>query len=128
MYDGPYRDIIDLPHHRSATHPHMSPLDRAAQFSPFAALTGYDGLVAEAARQTERRIELTEEEKTLIDQKLAMADGPIEVTYFVPDEKKAGGSYVTYRGALRRVDPVARTLIFADTTIAIDDISDVEIL
>ena len=95
-----YDDIIDLPHHVSSRHPQMSMTDRAAQFSPFAALTGYGDAVREKARLTEQKPDLSEEERAELDYKLQMACGPdsegerpeVRITYFVPDRKKAGGS------------------------------------
>lgn len=94
-----YEDIINLPHHVSETRPQMSMLDRAAQFSPFAALSGYDDAVKEAGRLTDNRVELGDEGQDLLDRKLQylqeiIADRPeISVTFFIPDEKKPGGSY-----------------------------------
>ncbi|MEG2421569.1 MAG: hypothetical protein RSB55_08455, partial [Oscillospiraceae bacterium] len=94
----PYDDMLHLPHHVSEKHPSMPMLDRAAQFSPFAALTGYDAAVKETARLTDRRVELDEGEKEAIDQRLTLVQerlpDPTEVTitYFVPDKKKAGGA------------------------------------
>lgn len=124
-----YDDIIDLPHHVSKKHPQMSLHDRAAQFSPFAALTGYEDAVGEAARLTDRRQELDEEQAALLEQQLSLltetaADRPeITVTYFLPDARKSGGKYVTVRGALRRIDETEKTLIFTDgRRIAIRDI------
>lgn len=92
-----YEDIINLPHHVSPVHPPMPLSDRAAQFAPFAALTGYGDVIKETARQTDRKPELTEEEKQELDYKLQMAvslpgEKPaVTITYFVPDKKKAGG-------------------------------------
>lgn len=91
---GPYDDIINLPHHISASHPHMTSLDRAAQFSPFAALVGYDAAVKETARITDERIELDEETKSAINERLLMIqeqldDQPrVSFTYFQTDNKK----------------------------------------
>ena len=101
---GKYDDIINLPHHVSATRPRMSMIDRAAQFSPFAALTGYDAAIKETGRLTDRRIELTEDSRAAMDRKQQLlvenlADHPeVSVTYFVPDERKAGGAYITVTG------------------------------
>ena len=95
---GNYDDIIDLPHHVSETHPPMSRADRAAQFSPFAALTGYDAAVRETARMTERRIELDEGVKAELNARLNcilehLSEHPqVSITYFMPDEKKSGGA------------------------------------
>lgn len=124
-----YDDIIDLPHHVSKTHPQMSLRDRAAQFSPFAALTGYEDAVGEAARLTDRRRELDEEQTARLERRLSLLTGiaaerpEIEVTYFLPDGRKSGGQYMIVRGTLRRIDETEKTLIFTDgRRIAIRDI------
>ena len=124
-----YDDIIHLPHHQSGTRPHMSLHDRAAQFSPFAALTGYDAAVEEAARLTEQKLELSEEEKAAIGAKLTeikehIKERPeVTVTYFVPDERKAGGTYVTVTETVRRIDEFERVVVMQDQSrIGIDDI------
>lgn len=117
---NPYADILHLPHHQSKTHPQMSMLNRAAQFSPYAALVGFDGVIAETGRLTDRKIELSEAEKELIDQKLMLIDETIrdgqhpEITirYFVPDALKEGGSYEEHTGLIRNIDPVERTVAF----------------
>ena len=120
---GNYDDIIDLPHHVSETHPPMSRADRAAQFSPFAALTGYDAAVRETARVTERRIELGEGVKAELNTRLNcilehLPEHPqVSITYFVPDEKKSGGVYRTVTGAVRKLDGFAKTLTLADGTV-----------
>ena len=120
---GKYDDIIDLPHHVSETHPPMSRADRAAQFSPFAALTGYDAAVRETARVTERRIELDEGVKAELNARLNcilehLSEHPqVSLTYFVPDEKKSGGAYRTVTGTVRKLDSVAKTLTLADGTV-----------
>jgi hypothetical protein len=125
----PYDDILLLPHHVSEKHPPMSRLDRAAQFSPFAALTGYEAAVKETARLTDRRIELDEGEKEAIDQRLMLLQErlpePTEVTitYFVPDKKKTGGAYVSVSGTVKKIDDYERMVILRDgTNIPIDDI------
>lgn len=102
---GKYVSIMDHPRHVSAVHPQMSMLNRAAQFSPFAALTGYGDQISEAARLTDRRIELTEAEEAEIGRKLgALKRGDeVELTWFVPDERKAGGRYVTERVSVKQV-------------------------
>ena len=113
---GNYDDIIDLPHHVSETHPPMSRADRAAQFSPFAALTGYDAAVRESARVTEQRIELDEGVKAELNARLNcilehLSEHPqVSITYFMPDEKKSGGAYRTVTGAVRKLDSFAKTL------------------
>ena len=94
-----YDDIISLPHHQSKTRPHMPLIDRAAQFSPFAALTGYDDAVKETARQTDRKAELSEEMQACLQEKLQILKARLRtnpeavLTYFEADEKKAGGTY-----------------------------------
>ena len=130
---GKYDDIINLPHHTSPKRPRMSMIDRAAQFSPFAALTGYDAAVKETARLTDRRIELTEDSRAALDRKQQLlvdnlAEHPeVSVTYFVPDERKAGGAYITNTGSVKKVDDYLRLLILTDgTKIPLDDILDME--
>ena len=105
-----YDDIINLPHHVSERHPHMSVSDRAAQFAPFAALTGYGDVIKETARLTETRPELSEDEKARMDHTQGENAG-IVVTYFVPDARKSGGAYRRAAGKLRRVDKAEDTLI-----------------
>lgn len=105
-----YDDIIDLPHHVSTRHPQMSPMDRAAQFSPFAALTGHDAAIKEMARLTEERGELDESRKEELNERLwlireRLSERPeITFTYFKPDEKKSGGAYLTVTGKVKRID------------------------
>lgn len=128
-----YEDIIDLPHHVSKTRPQMSMLDRAAQFSPFAALTGYDAAIKETGRLTDEKQELDDDTKAALDMKQAylmeMIDEQpeISVTYFLPDTKKAGGAYATVTGKLKRFDEYERLLILTDgKKIPMDDIADIE--
>ena len=117
-----YDDIIHLPHHVSTKHPQMALSDRAAQFSPFAALTGHEDSIRETARRTEAFLELDEDKKEQLDEKMHVlqeyfSEKPeIMVTYFVPDEKKAGGAYVTHRGRIRKIDTYLRRLLFEDGT------------
>ena len=112
-----YSDIIDHPHHVSRARPQMSMHDRAAQFSPFAALTGFDAAVSEEARVTDRRIELEEDELQHLNEKLRILSEHIEeqpevsITYFVPDERKDGGAYVTKTGVLKKIDEYVHVLI-----------------
>ena len=131
-----YSDIINLPHPVSKKHPQMSLYDRAAQFSPFSALTGHEAAIAETGRLTEERTELDEDAKERLDEKLQYllsrlqesgVEGlPIRVTYFVPDEKKEGGAYQEYTGSLKRLDAYARALIFSDATeISLDAVYDI---
>lgn len=114
-----YDDIINLPHHVSARHPAMPLMDRAAQFSPFAALTGHEDAVRETARLTEDFTEPDEDRKEQMDRELRFlsAQGAeAEVTYFEPDLKKDGGAYRTVRGKVKKVDRYRRQLLFADGT------------
>lgn len=120
---GTYDDIIQLPRHISATRPHMTVIDRAAQFAPFAALTGYSDAIKETARLTHERLELDEEVKNALSgrlQKIAdrIKEHPeIEVTYFRPDEKKNGGEYVTRVGAMKKIDAFERVAVMCDGTV-----------
>lgn len=124
-----YEDIINLPHHVSERHARMSMLDRAAQFSPFAALTGYDAAIEETARLTDGRMELTEEEKSLLDAKLREAlerAGSVRITFFLPDERKSGGAYVCTMGIVKKLNHIAGTVAMDHgLTIPIEDIADV---
>ena len=115
-----YDDIINLPHHVSKHHPQMSMHDRAAQFAPFAALSGHSEAIAETARLTDRKIELDEYGKRKLDEQLLFLKEHIReipevtVTYFCPDEKKAGGRYETVKKPLRRINEVERILVMED--------------
>ncbi len=126
---GNYDDIINLPHHVSGTRPQMSAHDRAAQFSPFAALIGYDAAVAETARLTDERIELDESQKEALSQRLLMLSEQIDdhpeavFTYFVPDKRKSGGKYVTATGSVKKIDEYENVVVLTDgTRISITDI------
>lgn len=128
-----YQDIIHLPHHQSATRPHMSLHDRAAQFAPFAALRGYDDEIDEAARLTDRQIELNEEQIALINRQIRrlmenIRSAPkVKITYFVPDEKKEGGKYTTIEAAVRRIDEVQKQIILTtNRSIPIDSVFRIE--
>lgn len=132
---GKYDDIIDLPHPTSQNHPRMSLHDRAAQFSPFAALTGHDAAIAETGRLTDQRVELDEYEMARVDaelqriQELLPGRPTVSITYFVPDERKNGGSYQTVTGEVRRIDTVSGTIQMADRRlIPIEDIFSIEII
>ena len=129
---NPYDDIIELPHHVSCVHPQMSMEERAAQFSPFAALTGYGAVIQETARLTVPRLDLSESSQEEIKRKLDdLAEHLNErkktaVTYYRPDQKKAGGAYVTASGVVRRIDHAAGVLQMEDgLRIPIPDILDV---
>lgn len=118
-----YEDIIALPHHVSASHPQMALADRAAQFSPFAALTGYEDAIDESARLTEEQIELDENAREELDEKLRQirecgeTHPEITVTYFQKDARKDGGAYVTLTGRVKKIDEYARIISFMDGTV-----------
>ena len=123
MYaNGKYDEIISLPHHVSKIRPQMPMSDRAAQFSPFAALTGYDSAIKETGRLTAEKIELDEESLNVLNMRYqmlmdALAEGPeVRITYFKPDERKAGGAYVTITGAVRKIDDFEQMIIMQDET------------
>ncbi len=133
--DDRYNDIINLPHYRSKKRQPMSMHDRAAQFSPFAALTGHDEAIKETARLTDKKIELDETTKTMLNEKFNyimehIFDQPeITVTYFIPDSLKSGGMYVDFTGNVKKYDYHNRILHFTDNTeIRVDDITDIESL
>ena len=126
---GPYDDIIDLPHPTSQRHPRMPMANRAAQFSPFAALSGYDDAVKETARLTDSKVELTEEEKVILDAKLQLLVPGMEAsfTYFQQDEKKEGGAYLTVTGTVKKFDSYAREIVLGDgRRMPIDDILELQ--
>ena len=118
-----YDDIIRLPHHVSCAHPPMPVAERAAQFSPFAALTGFEDAIREGGRLTESRIELGEDARSLLDEKLerikrlqerSEALPEATITYFQPDEKKDGGAYVTVTGQVKKVDEYQRVVVLQE--------------
>ena len=128
-----YDRIINLPHHQSKKRKHMSMTERAAQFGAFRALTGYEDKIVEAARHTDEKMELDEYAKAEINRKLQyisdhIDDEPeISVTYFVPDEKKSGGAYVTKKGVVIKIREFEKQIIFWDgTEIPIDEILSIE--
>ena len=128
-----YDDMIDLPHHVSKTHPPMDIMDRAAQFSPFAALTGYEAAAEETRRLTQPKIELDESEKELLDIRLHDLEAQfsqrpeITITYFVPDTKKEGGAYHTFTGNVTKIDHTSRSLTLANgEIIPIENIYDIQ--
>lgn len=127
---GAYDDIIHLPHPTSSRHPRMPMIDRAAQFTPFQALTGYGEAIQETARFTGEKIELTEDKKTVLDEKLhflTTTSNEAAFTYFQPDGKKSGGAYITVLGAIKKLDPLEGRLVLADgTAIPIDDILEID--
>lgn len=124
-----YKDIINLPHKQSTKRPHMSLLDRAAQFAPFAALTGYDDAVKETARLTDEKIELSEENLNVLNMKYQILvdrldeEHEVVFTYFIPDKNKSGGAYVEKRGVVKKVDDYERLITLYDgTKIPMDDV------
>jgi len=122
-----YKDIIKLPRYVSKRHIPLSMEQRAAQFSPFAALTGYEEATDEASRLTNEKIELSEEDAKELNQKLQNLNGETAITYFVKDEKKSGGSYVTIKGEIRLIDDVQNVLVMRDgAKINIDDIVNID--
>lgn len=125
----PYDDIIRLPHHVSQNHPQMPMLNRAAQFAPFAALTGYEAAVGETARLTAERRELDAQEAEELNRRLVaiiarLPDRPeATIEYFVPDDRKAGGAFVSVTGRVRHISVPERTLVMEDgTVIPLDDV------
>ena len=131
--NGKYDEIMGLPHHVSKTRPQMPMSDRAAQFAPFAALTGYDAAIKETGRLTDERIELDVEALSALDMKYqllmeALDEAPeVTITYFQPDERKAGGKYITATGALKKVDDFERRITMRDgTRIPTDDVLSID--
>ena len=128
-----YDDMIGLGHHISRTHPPMARIKRAAQFASFDALTGFGAAIHEAGRETEEKKELSEDEIDMINARLAVIEQHIKeqpsiaVTYFLPDDKKAGGRYVTVSGNVRKLDGIERAIIMTDRTkIPIEDVRYIE--
>ena len=111
---GNYDDIIGLPHHVSEVHPQMGRIDRAAQFSPFAALTGYSDAIRETGRLTEERVEL-DDKLRMLKYQIEEGDYPeAAITYFQPDNRKEGGSYVTVSGRVKKIDGYGQALVMVD--------------
>lgn len=127
-----YDDIINLEHHISKTHPHMDRSKRAAQFAPFAALTGYEDAVNEAARITSEKIILDENKKEIINERLNTIYEHLDevrevaVTYFVKDQKKEGGSYQTFNGHIQKIDMYKGIIVIEQRNILINDIIDIQ--
>ena len=128
-----YNEIMGLPHHVSKTRPQMPMSDRAAQFAPFAALTGYDAAIKETGRLTDERIELDVEALSALDMKYqllmeALDEAPeVTITYFQPDERKAGGKYVSAVGAVKKIDDFERRITMQDgAKIPMDDVLSIE--
>mgnify|MGYP000245340511 FL=1 len=131
--NGKYDEIMGLPHHVSKTRPQMPMSDRASQFAPFAALTGYDAAIKETGRLTDERIELDVEALSALDMKYqllmeALDEAPeVTITYFQPDERKAGGKYVSAVGAVKKIDDFERRITMQDgAKIPMDDVLSIE--
>ena len=127
-----YDDIIDLPHPTSARHPRMSVTDRAAQFSPFSALVGYEEAIGESGRLTQREVELDRDAKELLDRQLAYLKAHpgkrVVLTYFRPDERKEGGAYIETETVIRKVDPIQQVLVLQTETVPMRGILDLRII
>lgn len=127
----PYEDILHLPHPTFKKHPRMSMEERAAQFSPFAALTGFGGVIQETGRLTDRRVELGESDRAELERTLNFLDLQeeehplVQVTYFLPDARKEGGAYVTVTGRLKRIDQVENLLLVGSYRIPIEELREV---
>lgn len=129
-----YEDIISLPHHISAIRPQMPMSNRAAQFSSFAALTGYDAAIKETGRLTDEKIEMDEETLNILNMKFqilidSLGDEPeVTFTYFKPDERKAGGAYIEVTGTVKKVDDFERLIVMQNgTRIPMDDVLDIDL-
>lgn len=128
-----FDDIINLPHHVSATRPQMSMLDRAAQFSPFAALTGYDAAIKETGRLTDEKVEMDEEALNILNMKFQILarsldeEPEVTFTYFKPDERKTGGAYIEVTGTVKKVNDFERLIVMQNgMKIPMDDILNIE--
>ena len=128
-----YNEIINLPHHVSKMRPQMPMSDRAAQFAPFAALTGYDSAIKETGRLTDEKIEMDEEALNILNMKFqilvdSLDDEPeVSFTYFKPDERKAGGAYIEVTGTVKKVDDFERLIVMQNgTKMPMDDILNIE--
>lgn len=131
---GKYDDIINMPHYQSKKHPQMSIYMRAAQFSPFAALTGFEEKTEETARLTDERIELDENKRAELDEKLNelmsydnLMDVQVRITYFEEDLLKSGGKYREVHVNIKKIDAINRCIVLDDRSkILIDDIYDID--
>jgi hypothetical protein len=130
---GSYDDIINLPHHVSSSRPQMSREKRAAQFAPFAALSGYDSAIKETARLTDKKVELGESDIEELNMKLNILDNKIgdhpevTITFFQEDDKKKGGAYVTATGTVKRIDDYEGVVVFLNgEKITIADFFEIE--
>lgn len=128
-----YDDLLNMPHHVSVVHPHMSLYDRAAQFAPFKALTGYEDDVEEASRLTDARVEMDEDRIKQLDERLRLlelrlSDAPtVSITYFLPDERKDGGSYETVCSIVKKIDTVRGVIMLrGGREIPLDAVTDID--
>lgn len=128
-----YLDIINMPHRVSRKHPQMSRYERAAQFAPFAALTGYEDIIKEEGRLTDNRVEINEEAKHILDMKMNILMNSIEkiphisITYFVPDERKSGGEYITIDENVKKIDILKQQIITEKgTMVPVEEIVDMQ--
>lgn len=135
MMEGKYDDIIWLEYKGPKRHPRMSIHERAAQFAPFAALTGYDDVIAETGRLTGSKIELDEEQRASLNAVLQTVRGrllerpEVLLTYFRPDSRKAGGTYLRIKGHVRNIDEASRLVVLADgPSIPIDDLFSISLI
>lgn len=127
-----FSDIINLPHHQSRRHPQMSMKERAAQFAPFAALTGYGSAISEVARLTEEQVPLGDDDNDRLNRLVThiadrISEQPsVTIVYFKPDSRKQGGSYETITGRLKRIDDYEQQLVMLDgTAIPFENIMDI---
>ncbi|MBE5925182.1 MAG: YolD-like family protein [Lachnospiraceae bacterium] len=128
-----YDDIINLPHPTSANHPRMSMHNRAAQFAPFAALTGYEDAIDEEGRLTEDKIELDEQRREVLDEKIRLLmdhrdmKPDVKITYYVPDKRKEGGAYNEYEGVIKKIDVTKHIVVFEDGfELLVENLFDIE--
>lgn len=133
MNNDKYKDIIDLPHHTSVKHPRMSIHNRAGQFAPFAALTGYSDAVKETARLTDERIELDEGIKSMLSDKLLYLETHPNIeatfTYFVYDKRKKGGKYIDVIGSVKKIDKIYNIVhLHNGTKIIINELHNISIM
>lgn len=133
MKEYKYEDMLMMPHHQSSKRPHMTMRERAAQFAPFAALTGHDEAIVETARYVESKLELEEDVLVELDERLGtlkekIKESPrVSITYFRPDMHKKGGTYITISGTLKKIDEYKQKLILEEgDQIAIRDIVRIE--
>lgn len=126
-----YDDIIGLPHYEPKHHPRMPMENRAAQFAPFAALTGHGAAIAETARLTEQPVELSDEQKHALSRRMEYAlksHAKVSITFFLPDPHKSGGRYIDITGEIKKFDEYSRNVILTDRrTLNMDDITDIRV-